>query len=158
MSLSAHTSSPNSHWAWETRSVNMLLFINWAILNNISHPVESPTSIHSRIRIFASTAKRILAFDEYWLHNTREYLTNTRIFDIREYSCPNEYEYSDIREYQSSIRASTIYGGLRYTRLLCKGIIYTIRGPNIQLYMREYTREMINLMYGAQRRVRIVRI
>ena len=49
-------------------------------------------------------------------------------------------------------------GGLGYTRLLCKGVIYTIRGPNIQLYMREYIQEIIYLMYGAQHRVRIVRI
>ena len=51
-----------------------------------------------------------------------------------------------------------LWGGLRYTKLLCKGVIYTIAGPNIQLHMREYTRKMINLMYGAQRRVHIIHI
>jgi hypothetical protein len=100
--------------------------------------LESPTSIYLRIRIFAGTAKLILAF--------------TRVFVLK------RVWILDIREYQSSIRAPTISRGLRYIRLLCKGVIYTIRGPNIQLYMREYTLETINLMYGAQSRVQIMRI
>jgi hypothetical protein len=47
---------------------------------------------------------------------------------------------------------------IREFTVLCKGVIYTIGRPNIQLYMREYTQEMINLMYRAQCRAQIVRI
>jgi hypothetical protein len=82
-----------------------------------------------------------------------DYIILANISRVLEYSCSNEYEYSIFASICRVVELQLSLGGLGYTRLLCKGVIYTIRGPNIQLYMKEYTQEMINLMYGAQFRV-----
>jgi hypothetical protein len=81
---------------------------------------------------------------KYLLHNTREYPTNIRVFDICEYSCSNEYEYSIFASI-SRVFELRLSPGARYR----SSIEYT-RHSRVLLVGNEYAHECEYRIWGPQ--------